>query len=304
MTEARSGPWRTLELIRLAAPYLEGRGVDAPRLDAERMLAHALDWTRMELYTRFEEALPREKVDAFRELIRRRAMREPLQRILGRWEFRSLELLCDGRALTPRPETEEVVEEAVRLLEGVDAPAVADIGCGGGCIALSLAAAIPDARVVGIDISLDSLELALENVEAHGLAGRVRLLEGDLCAPLDAEGLAGEMDMVVSNPPYVRSDEIAALQPEVRDFDPRAALDGGADGLVFYRRLFDEARRALKPGGAMVVELPEDGAGPVRVMAEENGWSDVAARKDFAGIDRVLSARWHLARPPSAASGP
>ena len=295
----REGPWRSLELIQVTAPFLERRGVDSPRLDAERLLAHALGWGRMELYTRFEESLTSEQVDAYRELVRRRAEREPLQHILGRWAFRTVELICDSRALTPRPETEEVVGEALRLLEGRETPLVADVGCGGGCITVSIAAERPDARVVGVDVSLDTLELALENVEALGLTERVRLLEGDLCAPLVAEGYAGRVDLLVSNPPYVRSGEIDRLEPEVRDHDPRLALDGGADGLVFYRRLFDEARAVLTTGGAMVLELPDDSQPAVRETADAQGWTEVEVRKDFAGVARILSAR----RPGGSETG-
>ena len=265
--------------------------MDAPRLDAERLLGHALGWSRVDLYTRFEETLTPEQVDAFRELVRRRADREPLQHILGRWPFRTVELICDARSLTPRPETEDVVAEALRRIEGVEAPLVADVGCGGGCMAASIATERPDARVVGVDIALETLELALENVEALGLADRVRLLEGDLCAPLVAEGYGGRVDLLVSNPPYVKSGDIAALQPEVRDHDPLAALDGGADGLVFYRRLFDEARAVVKPGGVMVLELAEDGETAVRHTAAVNGWTEAEVRKDFADVARILSVR-------------
>ena len=290
MNETRPCVRRSLDLIRLTTSYFAERGVDSPRLNAEILLAQALECSRVELYTRFEEDLPSARVDAFRELVRRRGRREPLQHITGRAAFRDLELRCDGRALAPRPETELVAEEAIAILRLAEAPLAADIGVGGGCVAVSIAAALPNARVVGVDISPEALGLARENVEAHGLQDRVRLARGDLFEPLLAEGLAGQVDLIVSNPPYVKTGEIATLAPEVRDHDPRVALDGGPDGLAFYRRLFDEGRRVGKPGSAMVVELAEDGEAPVGGLAERAGWRDLEVRKDCAGIGRVLTA--------------
>ncbi len=277
--------------MAVTVPYFQRKGVDQPRLTAELLLAHALGWKRIDLFTRFEQDLPSDKVDAFRELVRRRAEREPLQHILGKAAFRMLDIRCDRRALTPRPETEELVTEAVALLTGVEAPLVADLGAGTGCIAISLALALPAARVVATDISAEALDLARENVAFHKVADRVRLLRGNLCAPLLAEGLAGLLDLVVSNPPYVKTSEIALLEPEVRDYDPRIALDGGPDGLDFYRRILDEARPLMKPGAALALELPEDGAAPVSALAAELGWVQTSVKKDMRNVDRIFSAR-------------
>jgi len=292
LSDQPSRVWRSLDLVAVTVPYFQRRGVDQPRLAAELLLAHALGWKRLDLFTRFEQDLPADKVDAFREMVRRRGDREPLQHILGKASFRTLELRCDRRALTPRPETEELAAEAARLLAGLEAPLVADLGAGTGCIAISLALAAPTARVVATDISAEALDLARENVAAHKLADRVRLLRGNLCAPLLAEGLTGMLDLVVSNPPYVKTGEIAILEPEVRDHDPRVALDGGPDGLDFYRRILDEARPLMKPGGAMALELPEDGAAAVSAMAAELGWGQIVARKDMQGVERILLAKW------------
>ena len=292
MTETRVRAWRSLELIDVTVSYFRNRGVDRPRLNAELLLAHTLGCQRIELYTQFEKDLPAETVDAFRERVRRRGAREPLQHILGRTEFHSAEIRCDSRALVPRQETECVVDEAVRLLRGLGEPLVADIGCGTGCLAIALAKAASSARVIATDISLDALEVAYDNVAAHGLTDRVRLVAGDLCAPLLVEGLAAQFDLVMTNPPYVKSDEIEGLQPEVRDHDPRLALDGGPDGLRFYRRLFDEAPGLMKPGAAMVLELPDQGQAEVKRVAESSGWTQLVLTEDMAGIARVLTARW------------
>lgn len=290
MTEARTRRWRPLDLIQVTASFLEKQNIDSPRLAAESLLAHALGWQRIDLYTRFETDLPDESVGAFRELVKRRRDREPLQYILGRTEFRSLAFVCDARVLAPRPETEQVVELALARVQGLEAPMIADIGTGSGCIAVSLAKELPNARVVATDISLPALEVALANVESHGLTDRVRLLEGDLAQPLLAEGLGGRLDLVVSNPPYVASDEFETLQPEVRDYEPRVALDGGTDGLDVYRRLFKEVVSLLRCGGAAVVEMPDRRSSQVRALADELGWSNISVDKDHAGIERVLTA--------------
>lgn len=290
MTDARSASRRTLELIGLTVPFFERKGVDNPRLNAELLLAHALQCQRIELYTRFEEPLATEAVDAFRELVRRRGEREPLQAILGQTEFRGITVRCDSRAMIPRRETEMLVDLAAGFLRGRAAPLAAEVGVGTGCVTVALAAAVPDVRVAGTDVSPGALELARLNAEENGVADRVRLLLGDLCAPLLAEGLAGQLDLLVSNPPYVRSEDIAGLQPEVRDHDPRVALDGGPDGLAFYRRLFAEAPPLMKPGGAILVETPDQGQDEIGGIAEAEGWGGVERTRDFAEVERFLSA--------------
>ena len=292
MSEERARRWSPLELIRVTAPFFENRGIDNARLNAELLLAHVLEWKRLDLYTRFETVLDESKVDAFRELVRRRGNREPLQHLLGKTEFRSMEILCDARALTPRPETEILVEEVIRCAEGKEAPLIADVGAGSGCIAVSLAQALPSSQIVATDVSLEALEVALGNVELHGLSDRIRLLEGDLAEPLLAEGYAGKIDIIASNPPYVATDEFEDLQPEVRDYEPRQALDGGADGLDFYRRFFRETQALAKPDMAVALELPDKKSADVQAIAEDHRWQEIEIKPDHAGIPRVLAARW------------
>jgi release factor glutamine methyltransferase len=268
------------EVLRGATDYLAARGVESPRLDAERLLAHALGVTRMELYTQHDRPLTEAERAAARELVQRRGRREPLAYVLGDWDFRRLTLATDDRALVPRPETEVVVERCLSLLDRVEAPRIVDVGTGSGAIALALKHERPDARVLATDVSRAALELARANAERNELD--VELLETDLLA-----GLAGPFDLVVSNPPYVLADELPDLEPEVRDWEPRLALVGDVT-----RRLADTARSVLAPGGWLVLETHADQARTVAAMLEELGFADPVVTSDLAGRDRVVEGRW------------
>ena len=289
---AQPRTWRTLDLIRVTIPYLESKGVDSPRLCAEILLAHVLACPRINLYTQFEKALSDDVVSRFRELVRRRAAREPIQHLTGRTEFWSLPIRCDARALVPRPETELIVATALDLLRDRADPAVADLGTGTACIAIALAKELPDASVVASDISADALALAQENIKAHGLDGRILLLEGDFAAPFLAKELGNHFDAVVSNPPYIPDEELDTLQPEVRDFDPRMALSGGADGLDSIRKLLDEARTLLKLGGFLIMEVGHGQSTTVTDLLTGNGWQVERTVTDGGGIERVLVAQY------------
>ena len=283
--------WRPLDLVRVTASFFESHGVDAPRLCAERLLAYVLGCERIDLYTRFERPVAPDKLSQYRNLVRRRAAREPIQHLVGSTEFWSLAIRCDGRAMVPRPETELIVQTALDLTQGNETPAIADIGTGTGCIAIALASELKEARIVASDISPDALELAAENLEAHSLAERVPLLEGDLAAPFTARGMNGQFDIVLSNPPYVSELELAQAQPEVRDHDPRIALDGGADGFDVVRRLINETSPLLRPAGFLILELGENQAGAAREMMVGAGWNAVRTLADGAGIERVIVGR-------------
>ena len=269
------------EVLAGATGYLAARGVDSPRLDAERLLAHGLGVTRLELYTQHDRPLTEAERDAVRELVRRRGAREPLAYVLGDWDFRHLTLKTDARALVPRPETETVVERCLALIEGVEAPRVVDVGTGTGAIALSIAYERPDAEVVATDRSLDALELARENAAGNELA--VRFVEADLL-----DGLDGPFDLVVSNPPYVLAAELDGLEAEVRAFEPRAALvDEGQTG-----RLAEQARSVLD--GWLVLEVHEHRAGEVRELLLAAGYGMVSIGLDLSGRPRVVEAQWQL----------
>jgi release factor glutamine methyltransferase len=267
------------EVLKGATEYLAGRGVDTARVDAELLLARALGLSRIELYTQHDRPLTDAERTAARELVQRRGQREPLAYVLGDWDFRRLTLKTDRRALVPRPETELVVERCLALLDGIEAPRILDVGTGTGAIALTLKQERPDAIVVATDLSADALALAQENAEANELD--VRFVEGDLLAGVD-----GPLDLVVSNPPYVGAEELAALEPEVRDWEPRGALADEGQTL----RLARDARSVLD--GWLVVEVHEERAQMLSDELAKLGYRKVAIGLDLAGKERMLEARW------------
>lgn len=272
------------EVVTASTEFLARKGVPSPRVDAEHVVAHALGITRLDVYLQYDRPLTEEETAACRELVRRRGTREPLAYILGEWGFRRLTLKVDARALIPRPETEVVVERCLALLDGVDAPRVLDVGTGTGAIALAIADERADAAVTAIDVSEDALALAVENAKHTGLAERVRLLFHDLSAGLPG----GPYDLVVSNPPYVDPEDLDALQPEVRDWEPREALVGhGAT-----EQVASGALEVLRPGGALVLEVAEGTAQAVADLLAKMGYEEVVATPDLAGRDRVVEGRW------------
>jgi len=272
------------EAVAASTDFLRRKGVPSPRVDAEHLVAKALDLTRLDLYLQYDRPLTEPETAACRELVRRRGTREPLAYILGEWGFRRLTLTVDPRALIPRPETEVVVERCLALLDGVAAPAVLDVGTGTGAIALAIADERPDATVTAIDVSEDALVLATENAERAGLAGRVTMLLHDL-----DDGLpGGPYDLVVSNPPYVDPEELESLEPEVREWEPREALVGRG----MTEGVAEGARGALGSGGALVLEVADGAAATVSELLEVLGYRDVRATPDLAGRDRVVEGRW------------
>jgi len=253
-------------------------GCESARVDAELLLAHVLGTTRSSLRVDPDRALSDDVVAALERLVARRERREPLVYVLGEWGFRRLTLKVDARVLVPRPETEVVVERCLVLISNLDEPRVLDVGTGSGAIALALADEHPGARVTGIDTSPDALAVAAENARDTGLA--VDLVEWDLFTGLPA----GPWDLVVSNPPYVRPDEIDFLEPEVRKWEPRAALVGeGAAEAVAHNAL-----GALRAGGALVLEVADGDAGRVSALLRELGYAGVTATRDLSGRDRVV----------------
>jgi release factor glutamine methyltransferase len=267
------------EVLRGATEYLKGRGIDTARVDAELLLARALGLSRIELYTQHDRPLTDAERAAARELVQRRGQREPLAYVLGDWDFRRLTLKTDRRALVPRPETEIVVERCLALLEGIESPRVVDVGTGTGAIALALKQERPDAVVLATDISADALELARENASANEL--EIELVEGDLLA-----GIAGPFDLVVSNPPYVGAEEIDALEPEVREWEPRGALVDDGQTL----RLARDAQPVLD--GWLVLEVHAERAQALSDELATLGFRGVSIALDLAGRERVLEARW------------
>jgi release factor glutamine methyltransferase len=272
-------------VLRLSAGYLSEHGSPTPRLDAELLIGHALGLPRIELYTNFDRPLDEPELAACRALLERRGRREPVAYILGRWGFHGLDLAVDARVLVPRPETEVLVERCLALLDGLRAPRFADVGTGSGAIALAVKAARPDASVTATDVSADALAVARTNAAALGL--EVELVETDLLA-----GVEGRFAVVASNPPYIGEGEMAALEPEVAEYEPRLATVAGPSGTEVLERLVAAAPAALEPGGSLVVECGAGQAAAVRSLMAAAGAAETSAEPDLAGIDRVVAGRW------------
>ena len=278
--------WTIARVLKWTQGRFAERGLPTARLDAEVLLARVLGRDRVGLYTHFDQPLAAEELAAFRALIKRRLAGEPVAYLVGMREFRSIELAVDPRVLIPRPDTETLVECALELLPpiGAEGPRVVDVGTGSGAIAIAVAIARPDAVVEAVDRSADALAVAQANGARH--APRVVFHLGDLLGPV---GL-GRIDLVLSNPPYIPTAELATLQPEVQR-EPRLALDGGVDGLEVVRRLVGAARERLAPGAAVAIEIGAGQADAVEALFAASGFAERRRWKDLGGIDRVVSGR-------------
>ena len=281
--------WTILKMILWSAGYLEKRGVESPRLDAEHLLAHALGMERLQLYLQFERPLVPEELDSYRPLLKRRAAREPLQYIVGRQPFRELDLVVDPTVLIPRPETEVLVARVLEWAEarGLEDGRALDVGTGSGAIALSLALEGPFASVVATDVDAEALEVAGRNRAAAGLDDAVELRPGRLFEPVRGE----RFHVVVSNPPYVAEEEAGTLQAEVRKWEPGRALFGGADGLDVLRALAAEAAAYLRDDGLVALEVGAGQADAVAGMLEaSDAYGTVEVLRDYAGKERFVFA--------------
>jgi release factor glutamine methyltransferase len=278
-----------LEVIQKSADFLAKKGVDAPRLQTELLLAHVLQMPRMKLYLNFDRQLSDPELDSLRKLVQRRGQREPLQHLVGTTAFCGLEIAVNGHVLIPRPETELLAEAGWQFLSTINQqPATAlDFGTGSGCIAIAVAAKCPTAHLVALDVSPEALDVARQNAAKNNFSDRIEFRQGDGFAALKA---GEQFDLILSNPPYIASAEIETLQPEVRDHDPRGALDGGADGLDFYRRLAAESGKFLKPHGKIMLEFGEGQAEKIGGIFAAQGWSVEAIREDYTQRQRFLIA--------------
>jgi release factor glutamine methyltransferase len=278
-----------LEGIQKSAGFLEKKGIESPRLQAELLLAHVLKLPRMQLYLKFERLLADAEVDQLRELVRRRGAREPLQHIVGSTSFCGLEISVNRHVLVPRPEAELLAEAGWRFLNSLGREASGmDFGTGSGCLAVALAVKCPVVRILATDISAEALDTARQNAARHAVQDRVAFLQSDAFTNVPA---TSKFDLIASNPPYVSSAEIELLEPEVRDYDPRGALDGGADGLDAYRRIASDARRFLEPGGRLMLEIGDEQAPNVRALLEAQKWIVDEIRRDYTQRERIVIAR-------------
>lgn len=278
-----------LEAIQRSTEFLARKGIESPRLQVELLLAHLLKLPRLKLYLNFDRPLATEEMDALRELVKRRGLHEPLQHLVGSTSFCGCEITVNPDVLVPRPETEWLAERAWKFLQSLSSePRALDFGTGSGCIAIAAATQAPKAGFVGMDASAAALKIARENAARNGVAGRIEFVQARSLRELNA---GWQFDLIISNPPYIPSAEIATLAPEVRDFDPRLALDGGEDGLNFYRQLAVEAPERLRPGGTLMLEFGDGQAEPVREILRGANWEVEAIEKDLSGRDRILVAR-------------
>lgn len=286
--EKSEDSWTVGRLLNWTTDYLRARGSESPRLDAEVMLASILEWERVQLYTHFEDVVGDIARQGYRQLVRRRAEGTPVAYLVGRKEFYSLRFDVAPGVLIPRPESEFVVVEVLEAVKGLEAVRAVDVGTGSGCLAVACARHLPHAEFVAVDLSPDALAQARKNAARHGLAERIEFVEGDLLGPV-----AGRppFDVIVSNPPYIPTGDIASLEPGVRDHEPRLALDGGPDGLAVVTRLIAEALPLLKPGGHLILEIgsPQEAAVRERIEAHP----EYALRptiRDLNGHPRVVHA--------------
>jgi len=280
-----------MRLVQWTQSYFTRKGVDSPRLSAEVLLAHVLEYERVKLYTNFDEVVGGNCLASFRELVAARGKGVPVKYLTGHAEFMSLDFLVTPDVLIPRPETELLVEKALDLASSISQPKIADIGTGCGNIAISVAINLPTARIWATDVSEQALEVAAKNAELALAADRVEFLCGDLYGPLQSLREVDRFDVICSNPPYVSESQWSALSPEIRDHEPGIALKAGPDGLKYLVPLIDGAPRLLNPGGCLLLEIGENQASAVTEAANRAGaFSAVDVLKDYSGNDRLLVA--------------
>ena len=283
--------WTIRALLTWTTDYLTTKGASAAtaRLEAQLLLAHVLKCKKVDLLVRYEEIPAEPQRVAFRELIKRRVDGLPVAYLVGFREFYLLEFEVSPAVLVPRPETETLVAEAIKLLKPLATPMVLDLCTGSGCIGISVAHQKTDARVTLADVSPDALDVAKRNAKKHGVESRLHFRQGDLFTALPA---GSQFDAILCNPPYIAPGELATLAPDVREHEPRLALDGGPDGLAFYRRIAAEVEKHLSPGGMLMLEIGSTQDEAVRGILGERPELEVGKTlKDNAGLSRVVIAR-------------
>jgi release factor glutamine methyltransferase len=282
--------WTIIELINETTGYFKKKGIESARLEAELLLANCLAIERIQLYIAFERPVSEEELSRFRETVRRRAAGEPAAYLTGYREFWSLKIRVQKGVLIPRPETELLVEEAIKLLKPRDQEmAILELGTGSGAIAVALAKEIKNSVIYAADISAAALVVARSNIEEQGLQERIRLVCGNGPAPFKK---GAQFDLIISNPPYICSRDIRMLAPEIKDHEPLQALDGGEDGLAFYRQWISQMPPLLRSGGCVVFEIGAEQAAAVsQLFRDAEEFTDIAIKKDYAGHSRAVIAR-------------
>ena len=298
MSAAATSPnetWTTRSLLRWMTDHFEAKGVDSPRVTAEMLLAHVLECDRMRLYMEVDRSASEEERSRLRELVARAGQHEPVQYLIGEASFFSRTFAVNPSTLIPRPSTETILEHLLQSLrrEGEGDPEsllIADVGTGTGCIAISLALQLSQARLIATDISPEALELASSNASRHKVADRIEFRSGSLLEPL--ADMTGAFDAICSNPPYIPDHEWEAIAPNVKDHEPASALRAGPDGMDFIRPLIAGAGALLKPGGRLLIEIASCNRDAVIELAEKTGdYEQIEVIRDHEGLDRVLTAR-------------
>ena len=277
-----------LEILNRTKVFFEKKGIPDARLDAEYIISHGLQMkSRMDIYLNFEKPLTEAELDVLRQMVARRANREPLQHIIGDTSFRGFIIKCDPRALIPRPETESLVDMAKEALKGIENPFIVEVGTGTAAISIACAKEIAGAKVLATDISEDALSLARENAEANGLGETLAFSKGDL---LDAVTATDKIDCLIANLPYIPDGEKGKLQPEVDKFDPALALYGGPDGLTLVRKLLQQTEGKLSAGAPILLEIGSEQAEVLKNEAANYPWLEFSGiHKDYCGNIRFVS---------------
>jgi len=288
--------WIIKDLLTVTSDYLKKKDIDSPRLCAEVLLAYQLKTTRVKLYLNFDQPLNEKDINEFRALIQRRLTREPVQYITGVQEFWSMEFNVTPQVLIPRPETEILVEQAITILKDKKVQdekgtlSVLDIGTGSGAIAISIVSELPDVEIWATDVSGDALEVARGNASKHGLDAGIHFLKSDLFSSLN--NMTQTFDLIVSNPPYIPLEDYDSLPPEVGQYEPRTALDGGEGGLLFINKLILEAKDCLKQGSWLLIEMaPFQTEKAMELAAQTGSYGEQKVVKDYSHKDRVVMAK-------------
>ncbi len=287
--------WTVLDLIKWGTDYLTEKGFDEARLNVELLLSATLKVSRFNLYVRHDQPLKKDELEKFKALLKRRLAHEPVQYILGKTNFYSIELKVDRRALIPRPETETLVETVIDHCKACfsqqNEPHILDIGTGSGCIDVALAKFVKNSHITSLDKSRDALELARENAKLTETEKQIEFTETDFLT-LKENTFGKQFDIVVSNPPYISKSAFKTLAADIKEFEPVDALGDGADGLTFFKKISQVAHLLLKPGGWVFVETAFDQARDVEKIFLETGGRELRIKKDLSNIDRVVSARF------------
>lgn len=281
--------WSILDLITWGSDYLKEKGIDDARLTIELLLSHVLSLQRIHLYTNFDRPLSDEELARFKELLKRRLTNEPLQYIIGKTQFMGLNILVDKRVLIPRPETELLVDECVKLMKKTFPPdtllSMIDLGTGSGCIAVALATMLPASQLTAVDLSTDALAVAQQNGELNGVAERMQFRQADMMK-MDVKEFTGPYHCIISNPPYISTKEFTEVAKDVKDFEPHSALTDNGDGLKFYPAIALFAQRTLAEEGCVCVEHAYDQSEQVQKIFAVHGFTDPVVIKDYQGINR------------------